>query len=224
MNKRFDDISSEVYITIPNEIYIKLPNDIKAVGAYVNEVSSGISVLIDEKIAENEQKGQEGLKEEEKERKLNDEALSADIKDMRDKIKGGIVFKGMVFSREGVTTTLSSLILTNAETEDDEVRNGFMYVVQGDNIVVEGDVKIDNGDYIYIDTNKKSFDSLKVKEVTKDVVDVLDTMDSKVYSLISEISADLFELSTYVNDLNFDKELVSDSTVSVITKITQTKG
>lgn len=130
----------------------------------------------------------------------------------------------MVFSREGVTTTLSSLILTNAETEDDEVRNGFMYVVQGDNIVVEGDVKIDNGDYIYIDTNKKSFDSLKVKEVTKDVVDVLDTMDSKVYSLISEISADLFELSTYVNDLNFDKELVSDSAVSVITKITQTKG
>lgn len=55
MNKRFDDISSEVYITIPNEIYIKLPNDIKAVGAYVNEVSSDISVLIDEKIAENEQ-------------------------------------------------------------------------------------------------------------------------------------------------------------------------
>jgi len=123
MNVRFNQISNEVWIYIPERIK-KTNERIDNLSAYVDQVSSGISVLIDEKIKESKGEGardlsaissllQSEIETEQETREAQDGILQTQINDISAKIKGGVVYRGVVSTSliKG-EATISNLLLT----------------------------------------------------------------------------------------------------------------
>jgi len=75
-----------------------------------------------------------------------------------------------------------------------------MYVNAGHLSVLEDEVTVGKGDYIYVNLRKEGLDSVLIKEMKAEYVDILDAMDSRVYDLIREISGDVEGLKVISSD------------------------